>query len=271
MKFYKLLFLLSVSFNVFAVSVDTGHANVSLVKYNFSENGVEQNLIGIKMDMQKNWHTYWKNPGDSGGPIKVKWSHEEDLAISEIFWPTPSLIPYDPLMTYGYKDFVIFPFKFENSGTINAPITADIDFLICDDICVPEKAYIETTIDEIVTDINLQQWFAMVPTQTLPAKVSIDNNYIEIRFSNNDLLSTAIFFINDADIVEHAAEQILVKEENNWLLKIKKLQDIKQLNNISGVLAFDNGDAFMIDAEIDNASSSSSNINFIQALILDVD
>ena len=267
MKFYKLLFLLFVSFNIFAVSVDTGHAKVSLVKYNFSENGVEHNLIGIKMDMQKNWHTYWKNPGDSGGPIKVKWSHEENLVISDIFWPTPSLIPYDPLMTYGYKDFVIFPFKLENSGTSNAPITANIDFLICDDICVPEKAYIETTIDEIVADINLQQWFAEVPTQTLPAKVSLDNEYIEIRFSNNDLLGSAIFFINDADIVEHASEQVLIKEENNWLLKIRKLQNIKQLNNISGVLAFDNGDAFIIDAEIETTSSSSSNINFIQAII----
>ena len=267
MKFYKLLFLLFVSFNIFAVSVDTGHAKVSLVKYNFSENGVEHNLIGIKMDMQKNWHTYWKNPGDSGGPIKVKWSHEENLVISDIFWPTPSLIPYDPLMTYGYKDFVIFPFKLENSGNSNAPITANIDFLICDDICVPEKAYIETTIDEIVADINLQQWFAEVPTQTLPAKVSLDNEHIEIRFSNNDLLGSAIFFINDADIVEHASEQVLIKEENNWLLKIKKLQNIKQLNNISGVLAFDNGDAFIIDAEIETTSSSSSNINFIQAII----
>ena len=267
MKFYKLLFLLSVSFNIFAVSVDTGHAKVSLVKYNFSENGVEHNLIGIKMDMQKNWHTYWKNPGDSGGPIKVKWSHEENLVISDIFWPTPSLIPYDPLMTYGYKDFVIFPFKLENSGNSNAPITANIDFLICDDICVPEKAYIETTIDEIVADINLQQWFAEVPTQTLPAKVSLDNEHIEIRFSNNDLLGSAIFFINDTDIVEHASEQVLIKEENNWLLKIKKLQNIKQLNNISGVLAFDNGDAFIIDAEIETTSSSSSNINFIQAII----
>ncbi len=267
MKFYKLIFLLSVSFNIFAVSVDTGHAKVSLVKYNFSENGVEHNLIGIKMDMQKNWHTYWKNPGDSGGPIKVKWSHEENLVISDIFWPTPSLIPYDPLMTYGYKDFVIFPFKLENSGNSNAPITANIDFLICDDICVPEKAYIETTIDEIVADINLQQWFAEVPTQTLPAKVSLDNEHIEIRFSNNDLLGSAIFFINDADIVEHASEQVLIKEENNWLLKIKKLQNIKQLNNISGVLAFDNGDAFIIDAEIETTSSSSSNINFIQAII----
>ena len=267
MKFYKLFFLLFVSFNIFAISVDTGHAKVSLVKYNFSENGVEHNLIGIKMDMQKNWHTYWKNPGDSGGPIKVKWSHEENLAISDIFWPTPSLIPYDPLMTYGYKDFVIFPFKLENSGNSNAPITANIDFLICDDICVPEKAYIETTIDEIVADINLQQWFAEVPTQTLPAKVSLDNEHIEIRFSNNDLLGSAIFFINDADIVEHASEQVLIKEENNWLLKIKKLQNIKQLNNISGVLAFDNGDAFIIDAEIETTSSSSSNINFIQAII----
>ncbi len=35
-----------------------------------------------------------------------------DITVSDIYWPTPKLIPYPPLMTYGYEDFVIFPFKF---------------------------------------------------------------------------------------------------------------------------------------------------------------
>ena len=51
---------------------NTGHAEVSLVKNpQISTNGIVH--IGIKMDMQEGWHTYWVNPGDSGGAIDVKW------------------------------------------------------------------------------------------------------------------------------------------------------------------------------------------------------
>jgi thiol:disulfide interchange protein DsbD len=44
-------------------------------------------FVGIKMDMQKNWHTYWKNPGDSGGPIEVSWTLPDGMTISDIYWP----------------------------------------------------------------------------------------------------------------------------------------------------------------------------------------
>ena len=91
--------------------VETGHASVSLVKFNTNLSTQNELFIGIKMDMQKNWHTYWKNPGDSGGPIKVIWNLPENVTIEGPFWPTPELLPYPPLMTYGYKDFVIFPYK----------------------------------------------------------------------------------------------------------------------------------------------------------------
>ena len=47
--------------------VNTGHAKVSLVKS--AENLIaNQSFIGIKFDLNSGWHTYWKNPGDSGGP-----------------------------------------------------------------------------------------------------------------------------------------------------------------------------------------------------------
>ena len=69
---YKLIaLLLAFTSCTFANSVNTGHADVSLIKYSTNNSQANEFFIGIKMDMQKNWHTYWKNPGDSGGPIKV--------------------------------------------------------------------------------------------------------------------------------------------------------------------------------------------------------
>ena len=45
------------------------------------------NLIGIKMDMQKNWHTYWKNLAILV-VIKIIWKTSENISIGQIKWPT---------------------------------------------------------------------------------------------------------------------------------------------------------------------------------------
>ena len=267
MKFLKISFLLFFCIAINAVTVDTGHANVSLVKFESVQGNQTKNLIGIQMDMQKNWHTYWKNPGDSGGPIKVNWSHNDNISISELYWPTPSLIPYEPLMTYGYKNFVIFPFEIINSNNKNSFIEASIDFLICDDVCVPEKAFIKTNLQDIKTDSSLHDWFLKVPAQTLPVKASLEKDFINIRFSSPFNVTSAIFFVDNQDIVEHASDQILSKEENNYLLKVKKIADEEPFANLSGVISINNNESFIIDAEIDGAPQNSLNISFIQALI----
>ena len=267
MKFLKISYLLFFCLALEAVIVDTGHANVSLVKFESLEGDRSKALLGIKMDMQENWHTYWKNPGDSGGPIKVKWSHDNNISISKIYWPAPTLIPYEPLMTYGYKNFVIFPFEITNSNNKNSYIEANIDFLICDDICVPEKALIKTNLQDIETDNSLYDWFLRVPTQTLPVRASLDKDFINIRFSSPFNVTSAIFFVDDQDIVEHASDQFLSKEENNYLLRVKKIEDVGILDSLSGVISINNNESFIINAEIDGASQNSLNISFLQALI----
>ena len=84
MKFLKISYLLFFCLALEAVIVDTGHANVSLVKFESLEGDSSKTLLGIKMDMQENWHTYWKNPGDSGGPIKIIWKTSENISIGQI-------------------------------------------------------------------------------------------------------------------------------------------------------------------------------------------
>ena len=264
MKFFKLFFLLTLFIHLESETINTGHANVSLVKIN-DESISQNNLIGIKMDMQKNWHTYWKNPGDSGGPIKVQWKTSDNIEIGNIKWPSPELIPYEPLMTYGYIDFVIFPFDYKKIDENDSSIEVNVDFLICDDICVPEKAYIKTTLDQIKEDSLLIEWDKYVPNVVLPVLAKLNNEFIEIRFSNNNEINDINFFIENTNTVNHSQEQILIKEENNWLLKVPLNDSYAEIKKIKGVLSVNNSDVYLVDAEIEKSTSNS--ISLIQAIL----
>tara|TARA_B100001109_G_scaffold11288_1_gene8472 strand:+ start:1111 stop:3078 length:1968 start_codon:yes stop_codon:yes gene_type:complete len=266
MKLSKILLLFLLIININAESVNSGHAEISLIKFKQSELTNNKNLIGIKMDMQKNWHTYWKNPGDSGGPIKVIWKTTENISIGDIKWPTPQLIPYEPLMTYGYKDFVIFPFEYNKNSDKNSNIELNIDFLICDDVCIPEKAKIQTTLNEIQEDPNLVEWNNKVPSIELPVLSKVKKGFLELRFSFNNPIESAIFFIENKDTVDHPAEQILIKEENNWLLKIPLLENTSPIETFSGSLSINEVQNFIINSDI-NMSENKSSLSLIQAII----
>ena len=80
-------------------------------------------------------------------------------------------------------------------------------------------------VDEILIDDELKKWNDLVPAITLPVLAKFKNNFIELRFSYNDQISSVIFFINEQDIVDHPGRQILVKEENNWLLRIPTIEN----------------------------------------------
>ena len=109
-KNIKFLYLLLTFYSLTIYSqFDTGHSIVSIHK--ISEKIDNKNFIGIKVDLDEGWHTYWKNPGDAGGPIIVNILSPENINIKEIYFPPPELIPYEPLMTYGYKQEVLFPIE----------------------------------------------------------------------------------------------------------------------------------------------------------------
>ena len=268
MKPLKLfLTLLAFSSFSFANAVETGHANVSIIKSGIDEGSNGELFIGIKMDMQPHWHTYWKNPGDSGGPLEVTWDVPKNIQVSDVYWPAPELIPYPPLMTYGYEDFVIFPFKLDISDTSGSNyINADIDFLICDDICVPERAIINTSIDELLIDERLVDWLEKIPATTLPVLATQNDDYLELRFSFNDDIKDIYFYIEERDIVLYASEQEVFKEENNWLLRVA-LEDKKVLSaNVHGILSINNN-SFLIDGELATQGESVNSLSILQAIL----
>ncbi len=97
--------------------------------------------LGLKIEHQPHWHTYWKNPGDSGLPTTLQWTLPAGVQAGDIAWPTPKRLPIGPLMNYGYEDTLLLPVAVTvpagfAGGTLDVRLRAD--WLVCKEVCIPE-------------------------------------------------------------------------------------------------------------------------------------
>lgn len=51
--------------------------------------------VGLKLEIDPGWHTYWKNPGDSGLATKIEWQLPEGFSAKPIQFPTPHRFEVD--------------------------------------------------------------------------------------------------------------------------------------------------------------------------------
>ncbi len=97
--------------------------------------------LGLKIEHQPHWHTYWKNPGDSGLPTTLTWTLPAGVTSGDIEWPTPARLPIGPLMNFGYEGTVLLPVSVTVPAAFNADtleVKLRADWLVCKDVCIPE-------------------------------------------------------------------------------------------------------------------------------------
>ena len=256
--------LILVSFLSFSDPVDTGHARITLIKdHSDFVPGTSIN-IGLKVSMDEGWHTYWKNPGDSGGPIELNWDLPIGFSVSDVQWPLPEKIEYPPLMTYGYEDFVIYPMVLsipENYSDNYFEMTADI--LICADVCIPESGKISANLLDIESNSLIYEWLESVPSNFLPTNASIAENNLEIRFTFEKEVKEIYFFPDENNSIDYSSKQNFYKKDDNYFLSINLFND--ELQNVSGVLDI-NGIGYKIaNSQINNLNEGS--LSLITALI----
>ena len=236
----KTIFSILLLFSFFgsAEIVDTGHARISLIKdHSDFVPGTSIN-IGLKVSMDKGWHTYWRNPGDSGGPIVIDWDLPKGFSVSDIRWPLPEKIEYPPLMTYGYEDFVIYPMVL----SIPAEYSDDYfemaaDILICADVCIPESGKISSNLLDIESDSLIYEWLESIPSKSLPITTSLNDNNLEIKITFDKEIKEIYFFPDENNSIDYSSKQNFYKKDDDYFLSIKLFND--EFQNVSGVLDID--------------------------------
>ncbi|HUQ27643.1 MAG TPA: protein-disulfide reductase DsbD domain-containing protein [Usitatibacter sp.] len=126
--------------------VKTEHVEAELITERSAAKPGTAVTVGLKLRMEPHWHTYWKNPGDSGLPTKIEWVLPAGWKAGPIQWPYPHPLPVGPLMNYGYEDEVVLLSELTppaNAVPGNAAIKARAEWLVCKDICIPEKGELD--------------------------------------------------------------------------------------------------------------------------------
>jgi DsbC/DsbD-like thiol-disulfide interchange protein len=95
--------------------------------------------IGVRLQIQRGWHIYWSNPGDSGAQPRIRIKAPEGVTVGEIAWPRPVIFESHDETTYGYSDDVTLLVPITASETIaasNLELPVEVEWLVCKRACL---------------------------------------------------------------------------------------------------------------------------------------
>src|SRR5687767_1440194 len=108
------ILLSAVAWSSFALAapasvIRTEHVEAELVAASTAATPGKTLNAALRLKMIPHWHTYWRNPGDSGEPTALEWKLPPGFSAGGILWPAPQRLPAGPLLNFGYENEVLLP------------------------------------------------------------------------------------------------------------------------------------------------------------------
>ena len=250
--------LLAAPFAHPAPVVKTEHVEAELIAEKSTAQPGKPTLVGLKLRMEPHWHTYWRNPGDSGLPTRIQWLLPEGWKAGEIQWPYPSPLPVGPLMNYGYEDEVVLlaeltPPAAPAAGSV--AIKARAEWLVCKDICIPEKGELDMVfaVSSAEPVVN-PRWQAHIERARNQLPVDVAGWKYESALRGKTLMvrmtapqgaappANAAFFPERENVIEPAAPQKVTRDARAITIEMKLAEPlVSALPSVRGVAVAESG------------------------------
>jgi DsbC/DsbD-like thiol-disulfide interchange protein len=119
---------------------DTGlHSAARLIAGSADDARIE---AGVEVRLDPGWHTYWRDPGDSGVPPTFDFGGSENIKSVNVLWPAPERFP-DGAGGYsiGYTQSIIFPLRIvPDDQAHTSTVHLKLSYAACEKLCVPANA-----------------------------------------------------------------------------------------------------------------------------------
>jgi len=259
------IFALLLCAQISAAPVSAPHLTVDLIADNAALAPGRDFQAGLKFNLEKGWHIYWINPGDSGEPPKVQWKLPEGFQAGSIEWPAPVRLPISRLMDYGYEDQVLLmvpihpPANLKPGGT--AQLAATVKWIVCREVCIPGHGDVALTLpvsNETPKPSADHDLFVKTKT-SLPSPAPKNWKQSAIAQKDNLVLTirtgrpakSAVFFPLEAEQIENAAPQQVHSTPTGVRIELKKSEQLlKPVLRLQGVAVLD-GKPYEINAPVE--------------------
>ncbi len=217
-------------------TVSTPQVQAELMAH--APNGVapgEPVWVGLQLTHQPEWHTYWKNSGDSGLPTQLEWTLPPGVMAGDIAWPVPKKIPIGNLANYGYEHTVLLPVPLTITPDFKPSLLASelevklkAAWLVCRKECIPQEGEFVLKIPvRGSTGINGAAFDAARQAQPkdLPAGSSVAVNGQALQISVAGLPAalrgqTLAFFPETSEVIETAAPYTQAWQGGVWTASV---------------------------------------------------
>lgn len=184
--------------------------------------------LGLYLEPDAGWHTYWANPGDAGKGLSIDWKLPEGFEARKFVFPIPTLLPLGELNTYGYEAPILV--LIELSVPAGLPIEERFElggrarWVVCDDeICVPDRARVSValSVGEGGRNANTAHRFdaarSKIPKKVeWPAQFSVDGNKVGFQIAPADVregFDGAYLFVVSPDLVAYDQQTVRVTDK----------------------------------------------------------
>ncbi len=229
--------------------VTTPHTKVELLAENDAIIPGQPFWIAYRIHAAPGWHTYWRNPGDSGLPSELNLQLPDSWQLGELHWPTPELISTPPFATHAYHGEVLLLAQITPPAQIDFPtvtLAGQAAWLVCKELCLRETAPLSLTLTVAKTATAINQarfnkarsrWPRAHPDWQLSATRHGNETYLLIN-GPNPLPTPIHFFPYVGDQIEPAAPQRLEQTTEGHRLRLTVSQFSDQpFGELNGVIA----------------------------------
>jgi thiol:disulfide interchange protein DsbD len=227
--------------------------------------------VGLHFHLEKGWHIYWLNPGDSGEPPKVQWTLPEGYRAGPLMWPTPRRIPDHSLIDYGYEDEVLLPAEIRPPVNLatghEAGLGLSVTWLVCREVCIPGRAALTLSLP-VRKDARgvppAQERLFLKTNAELPKPApnqwklagTLDGREFNLVVETGRREAGATFFPLEPDQIENAAPQNATPLARGIQLKLRRSdQLLKPVTSLTGILVLESARSYIIKVLIRTSKS----------------
>lgn len=119
---------------------------------------------GVLVELEPEWKTYWRMPGDTGIPPQFDWTGSTNSEAVEVGFPVPRRFSDVSGEAIGYDDRVVFPLSVRSSKP-DDPVHLQLNmfFAVCKEVCIPAKAQASLVLGAASDNPDLSDWQLRVP------------------------------------------------------------------------------------------------------------
>ena len=216
--------------SAFAAPEATKGVEVELVSEQTAITAGKTFTVGLKIHHHEGFHTYWRNPGIAGVPVKLAWQLPDGFTAGPIQWPYPeqSMMAIHPV--HGFERDVLLMVEItppEKLAVTRVDLKATATWMACADGCYPGKKELSLALpvaDTAAVDPALVEAFARaraeVPQTLQHWKVELlsamDAPEIKLRLtpaSDRAVVPEEVYFFSADGQISSAPKQKLERKD----------------------------------------------------------